>query len=60
MIVVLDHLPDLSHRSQGAMKLTAFARARHGLLVLAASLGLVFGLSAVPAQAATTTSTSGN
>ncbi|MER5202340.1 RICIN domain-containing protein [Streptomyces sp. NPDC002825] len=35
------------------MKLTAFARARHGLLVLAASLGLVFGLSAAPAQAST-------
>ncbi|MFI8522374.1 RICIN domain-containing protein [Streptomyces sp. NPDC085481] len=33
------------------MKPTAFVRARHGLLVLAASLGLVFGLSAAPAQA---------
>ncbi|MCZ0983381.1 RICIN domain-containing protein [Streptomyces diastatochromogenes] len=34
------------------MKLTVFARAKHGLLVLAASLGIVFGLSAAPAQAA--------
>ncbi|WP_051787179.1 RICIN domain-containing protein [Streptomyces wedmorensis] len=34
------------------MKPTAFVRARHGLLVLAASLGIVFGLSAAPAQAA--------
>ncbi|WP_369149076.1 RICIN domain-containing protein [Streptomyces sp. R44] len=34
------------------MKLTAFARARHGLLVLTASLGLILGLSATPAQAA--------
>ncbi|MFF3937497.1 RICIN domain-containing protein [Streptomyces phaeofaciens] len=34
------------------MKPTAFVRVRHGLLVLAASLGLVFGLSAAPAQAA--------
>ncbi|MFC9593989.1 RICIN domain-containing protein [Streptomyces sp. NPDC056944] len=42
------------------MKLTAFARARHGLLLLAASLGIVFGLSAAPAQAATTASASGN
>ncbi|MFE5301687.1 RICIN domain-containing protein [Streptomyces sp. NPDC056632] len=35
------------------MKLTFFTRARHGLLVLAASLGLVFAASAAPAQAAT-------
>ena len=34
------------------MKPTIFARARQGLLVLAASLGLVFGVSAAPAQAA--------
>ncbi|MEV8588898.1 RICIN domain-containing protein [Streptomyces sp. NPDC051180] len=34
------------------MKLFSFTRARHGLLVLAASLGLVFGVSAAPAQAA--------
>ncbi|MER5472567.1 RICIN domain-containing protein [Streptomyces sp. NPDC002685] len=34
------------------MKPTAFLRARHGLLVLAASLGLAFGLPAAPAQAA--------
>ncbi|MFG2646077.1 RICIN domain-containing protein [Streptomyces sp. NPDC048370] len=40
---------------QRTMKLTFFARARHGLLVLAASLGLVFGLSAAPVQAATPT-----
>ncbi|MCX5409678.1 RICIN domain-containing protein [Streptomyces sp. NBC_00335] len=33
------------------MKPNAFVRARHGLLVLAASLGLVLGLSAAPAQA---------
>ncbi|MFJ2058281.1 RICIN domain-containing protein [Streptomyces sp. NPDC087908] len=34
------------------MKLTVFARARHGLLALAASLGLILGLSVAPAQAA--------
>ncbi|MDX2558492.1 RICIN domain-containing protein [Streptomyces sp. TX20-6-3] len=39
------------------MKFTAFTRVRHGLLVLAASLGLVFGVSAVPAQAAEPTFT---
>ncbi|MFE5592233.1 RICIN domain-containing protein [Streptomyces sp. NPDC056549] len=36
---------------QRTMKLTAFARAKHGLLVVAASLGLLLGLSAPPAQA---------
>ncbi|MFF5917192.1 RICIN domain-containing protein [Streptomyces flavochromogenes] len=37
------------------MKFTAFTRARQGLLVLAASLGLVFGVSAAPAQAVSIT-----
>ncbi|MGW6567962.1 RICIN domain-containing protein [Streptomyces sp. NPDC054975] len=36
------------------MKFNPITRARRGLLVLAASLGLVFGVSAVPAQAAPT------
>ncbi|MFD9033357.1 RICIN domain-containing protein [Streptomyces sp. NPDC059567] len=35
------------------MKFNPIVRARRGLLVLAASLGLVFGVSAGPAQAAT-------
>ncbi|MFG2643326.1 RICIN domain-containing protein [Streptomyces sp. NPDC048370] len=34
------------------MKFNPIVRARRGLLVLAASLGLVFGVSAIPAQAA--------
>ena len=42
----------LPYQLQRTMKPTAFVRVRHGLLVLAASLGLVFGLSAAPAQAA--------
>ncbi|MFD3943648.1 RICIN domain-containing protein [Streptomyces sp. NPDC058579] len=37
---------------QRTMKFNPIVRARRGLLVLAAALGLVFGVSAVPAQAA--------
>ncbi|MEU7035048.1 RICIN domain-containing protein [Streptomyces sp. NPDC046237] len=37
---------------QRTMKFNPITRARRGLLVLAASLGLVLGISAVPAQAA--------
>ncbi|MCX4779058.1 RICIN domain-containing protein [Streptomyces sp. NBC_01264] len=36
------------------MKLNVFARVRQGLLVLAASVGLVFGVSTAPAHAAET------